>query len=301
MDSPLLADLNSRLAISGRIRFAVGPGGLPIARIVNPLAQATVALHGAHVLSFQPHRAAPVLWLSAKSQYADGLPIRGGIPVCWPWFGKHPTDAAAPGHGFARLQCWTVLATAALPDGATRLRLELRDTPATLAQWPHAFRLEADIVVGRTLTVALRCENPGTAPFTFTGALHSYFTVSDITKVAIEGLDGCTYVDTVGTPTRKVQSGAITIGAETDRIYVDTTATCVIADSGLGRRVRVAKRGSHTTVVWNPWIAKAARMPDFGDHEYLGMVCVETANAVDDVITVPPGGSHTLATEIGVD
>lgn len=294
-------DLNREFAISNHIRFVDGPGGRPIARIQNALGSADVALQGAQVLSFQPENEAPVLWQSRAAVFAAGKAVRGGIPVCWPWFGPHPLVPAAPAHGFARTVPWQVRSAAARADGATELRLTLSDDVDTRALWPYAFDLRLLVVVGRDLRVELRTTNPGTLPFSYSGALHSYFAVGDVEAMAIEGLDGCTYIDQIDGNQRKHQSGPVVINAEVDRIYLDTTATCSIVDHKLARRIRIAKEGSRSTVVWNPWIAKAARLVDFGDDEYHSMVCIETANAADDNVRLNPSEEAILAAVISVE
>jgi len=286
--------LNDTYAISDHVAFKAGPGDLPVAEINNAFASATVSVHGGHVISFQPHGQAPVLWASKHSAYAEGKAIRGGIPVCWPWFGPHPTDSSKPAHGFVRTQMWAVIGTSVAANDATQVRLRITDDETTQALCPYPFELDIIITVGTELEVELVARNTGNETFTCGGALHSYFTVSDVRAIAIHGLDGCSYIDQLDPAQLKVQHGPITFNAETDNVYLDTTATCRIEDPGLSRHIEIAKSGSHSTVVWNPWIAKAQRMPDFGDQEYLGMVCVETANAKDDVVTLPPAGEHAL-------
>ncbi len=295
-----LQSLNRRFALAGHLQFKAGPGGLAVADINNEHAAATVVLPGAHVLSFQPRGQRPVLWASAHSRFESGQPIRGGIPLVWPWFGAHPTDPAKPAHGFARTSLWAVSETAVTSSGATRLRLSLTDSDETRSLWPHPFQLEFTVTVGVDLQVELAMRNVGQSAFTCGAALHSYFAVSDAGRISILGLEGGDYLDKVDGGRRKTQAGPVTIAAETDRIYLDTTAACVIDDPGWGRRIRVAKLGSRSTVVWNPWVDKSRRMADFGDEEYPGMVCVETANAADDVVTVAPAGEHRLQAVIGV-
>jgi D-hexose-6-phosphate mutarotase len=297
---PDLESLNDSFAITDHITFAAGPGGLPMAEIRNAYAAATVSLHGGQALAFQPHGHDPVLWSSAHSLYQPGKAIRGGIPVCWPWFGPHPSDPSKPAHGFARTSLWSVLSAAALADGATQIRLRLADDDTSYDLWPHPFELRLVVTVGAELRAELIVRNPGAAPYTYSGALHSYFNVSDVAAISIHGLDGCAYIDKVDSEQRKLQRGAITIEAETDRVYLNTAETCTIEDPGLDRRITIAKAGSRTTVIWNPWVEKARRLADFGDEEYHGMVCVETANADGDSITVAPGGEQRLTAIIGV-
>lgn len=296
-----LEALNDTFAITDHITFVAGPGDLTIAQIRNAFATATVSLYGAQVLAFQPHGHEPVLWGSAHNAYRPGKAVRAGIPVCWPWFGPHPSDSAKPAHGFARTSPWSVLSTAALAHGATQIRLRLADEDTDSALWPYAFELRLVVTVGADLKVELIARNPGRTAYTYSGALHSYFTVNDIAAISIQGLDGCTYVDQIDEGRHKIQHGPITFVSETDRIYLNTTEKCVIEDPGLDRRITIAKGGSHTTVVWNPWIEKSQRLADFGRDEYHGMVCVETANADGDSITVAPGGEHRLTAIIGVE
>jgi glucose-6-phosphate 1-epimerase len=296
MDSLDLAQLNQRHGLEGQLRFAPGPGGLATALVANPHAEGSLVLQGAHVLHYQPRGQQPLLWASQRSFYAPGKPIRGGVPVCWPWFGAHPSDPAKPGHGFARTSAWEVLNTRAAPEG-TLIELGLQSSPTTLALWPHPFSLRLCALFGAQLRVELHFLNTGDAPCTVSAALHSYFAVSQASAIAIGGLEGRPYFDKVGGAPQH-QEGPVRISEETDRVYQDTTAECRIEDPGLGRRICVAKEGSRSTVVWNPWIAKAARMEDFGDEEYREMVCVETANASPDQITLAPGAAHRLQAAI---
>lgn len=293
--------MNSRFAIADHVSFRRGPGGLAVAEVVNGHGSAVVGLAGGHVMAYQPRGEEPVLWMSERSRFAVGEPMRGGIPICWPWFGPHPEDGGKPAHGFARTALWEVVETGIADGGATRVELRLRDDATSRAVWPHPFELRLAVTVGRRLRVELTARNIGQQPFTCTGALHSYFHVSDVTNAAVHGLEGCEYIDKVDHHRRKRQTGPVTVGGEVDRIYTDTTGDCVVEDAGLGRRIRIGKAGSRSTVVWNPWIAKAARLEDFGDEEYRGMLCVETANAGDDAVTIPPGNTHQLTAEIGVE
>lgn len=296
-----LAALNERFAIPGELDFIEGPGGLPVASVRNAVAGAGICLLGGHVLSYQPHDQQPVLWVSEKSRFQAGKPIRGGIPVCWPWFAGQKEDPALPSHGFVRALLWQVRQTEVLDDGATRIALGIADDAATRALWPHRFDLQIVVTVGERLRVDLAARNTDAAPWSFTGALHSYFSVGDIARVSVRGLEGCRYLDKVKEFAEERQNGPITIASEVDRVYTDTTAECVIEDAALGRRIRIAKEGSCTTVVWNPWAEKARRMEDFGDEEYRGMLCVETANAAKEVITLPPGAEHVTSAVISAE
>jgi glucose-6-phosphate 1-epimerase len=292
--------LNEQFAIAEHITFTASAAGLPIAEIRNSYAAASVAVQGGHVISYQPHGQQPVLWVSRLSVFEPGKTIRGGIPVCWPWFGTHPTDPSKPFHGFVRAAMWQVRGTSVGPADATVIRLGLTESDESLALWPHAFDLEIVVTVGAQLHVELIARNPGKEPFVCGGALHSYYTIGDARRIAIHGLDGRDYLDKVENFKRKTQHGPVTIEGETDRIYLDTDAACVIDDPALGRRIEIAKAGSRTTVVWNPWAEKAKQIADFEDQEYLSMVCVETANADVDVATVAPGSEHRLSAVFGL-
>ena len=272
-----------------------------VAQVRNTHGTATIALQGAHVMTWAPLGEEPVIWLSPAAKLAPGKSIRGGVPICWPWFGPHATEPKFPGHGFARTVPWEILKTETLADGATRLTFQLVESDATRAQWPHPSSVTCQITVGKTLEIDLVTRNTGQTPITIGDALHTYFQVSDIRQVTIRGLEGCPYLDKVEDGQRKQQQGPVIISAETDRIYLDSSADCLIDDPGLKRRIRIAKRGSRTTVVWNPWTEKAAKMGDFGDDGYLHMLCVESANCADDVVSLPPQGEHHLWVRYSVE
>jgi glucose-6-phosphate 1-epimerase len=296
-----IADLNKRHGIAGKVVFREGAEGFAVMDVSNTQATATIALQGAHLMTWAPRNAQPVIWLSSAAKLATGKSIRGGVPVCWPWFGPHASETTFPAHGFARTVPWDVAETKALDDDRTLVALRLIQTPATQAQWPHPCDLECRITVGKSLEIDLVSRNTGTAPFTIGDALHTYFAVSDIRHAAIRGLENCDYLDKVDGGKRKQQTDAVTFTGETDRIYLDTANDVLIDDPGLKRRIRIEKRGSRSTVVWNPWIEKANKMGDLGENGYLNMVCVETANAADDVVTVAPGAEHHLWTKYSVE
>jgi glucose-6-phosphate 1-epimerase len=272
---------------------------LPSLAVCNRHARARVFLHGAHVASFRPVGEGELLWMSLRSTFAPGKPIRGGVPICFPWFGPHAERADLPVHGLVRLVPWSLTAAEDLPDGRTRLVLDLSSSADTQAIWPHPFALTYTVTVGSTLELALQVKNSGAQPFTFEEALHTYFDVGDVRRCSVSGLEGTRYLDKVDGAQERAQTGAVTFASETDRVYQGTTAACVIHDPAQGRQIVVEKEASRTTVVWNPWVGKAARMADFGDEEWPGMVCVETANAGAERLTLPPGGTHTLVARIG--
>jgi len=300
-----IESLNAQFALTDELRFQPGENGLPKAQINNGLASAEVYLQGAHITAFQPRGSEPVLWMSSLAQFQRNKAIRGGVPVIWPWFGPHAIDKHKPQHGFARTMEWQVSTTKTLPDGSTLLQLQLNDTSATRALWPHAFELNLTITVGTELTIELTSRNTGEKTFTAGGALHSYFAVGDVKKIHIDGLLGRHYIDQLDGNRIKQQNDAVYIREEVDRIYFDTEDTCTegicaIFDAQLLRQIYIKRSGSHTTVVWNPWENKAKAMADFPDGGYRQMVCIETANAVDDVRHLAPGETHTLSQIIGL-
>ncbi len=295
------AQLNELFAIPDHLTFKTGHNKFIFASIKNTHASALISIYGGQILAFQPHKEEPVLWRSRFAHYEEGKAIRGGIPIIWPWFGAHPTDSSKPSHGFARTMKWSVLGTEIVQDGATQIRLGIKDSPETRALWPHSFELENVITVGKELEVELIVRNTGYEPFSYTGALHSYFWVKDITMIDIQGLDNCLYIDKLDNLQRKIQQGKVEVTQPTDRIYLDTINDCVLYDQRWERRVYISKRGSRSTVIWNPWVHGTRVIEDLGYLDYIKMVCIETANAEDDIITVPAGGEQRLATGMRVE
>ena len=297
-DSKLSDEFNKKFP-DGSIMFEPGPGGLPLARIANSNCAALVSIYGAHVMSYIPHGFDDILWLSSESFYDEGKPIRGGIPVCWPWFGAHPTDANKSAHGFARNSMWK-LVSAKTDEGVSEIILELRDDDKSRFLWPHSFSLRAVIKAGTRLEMALTTENTSMAPFTVTEALHTYFSVSEISNICVKGFENIKYIDTLKAADfpMQTQQGSLRFNAETDLVYMNTKGSYVIEDPGFRRRIKIDKTGSSSAVAWNPWVEKSKRMRDFGDEEYHSMVCVEVTNARQDKRLIAPGGKHTMSTVI---
>ncbi|MGE0764886.1 MAG: D-hexose-6-phosphate mutarotase [Hyphomicrobiaceae bacterium] len=292
MASTALPDTLTSHAIPGRVDIEPSPLGGPVARLALGRFQALVALHGAQVLNWTCEGDG-LLWLSPIARIRDGRGIRGGIPICWPWFADHPTDPTKPAHGFVRHRAWSIVATHATAD-AVSISLAT-STEADQSNWPHRADALVTVTLGETLTVALKTRNTGSKPFSITEALHTYFRVSDIGAVSVAGLDGCAYLDKLDGFARKSQSGPITVSSEVDRIYLDPISCIMLRDAGTGRRILIEAAGSRSAVVWNPWTAKTARLGDMGSPDaFRQMICVETANAADDVVSLDPGEAHTL-------
>jgi len=283
------------------VRLVTGRGGLPRLDVVTPLAEAHVYLHGAHVAHYARAGRAPVLFESARAWFEPGKPIRGGVPVIFPWFGPHADGSAMPAHGFARTRGWE-LESAAEENGEVILVLLLGPDETAQTLWPEggdAWSLRHRIRVGETLTMDLEISNGGVAPIRLEEALHTYFKVSDVRQIEVQGLEKTEYVTRIEDLPRKRQgSEPIRFTGETDRVYVNTEAALTIVDPGLGRRIRIGKEGSRSTVIWNPWVNKSLTMNDFLPDEWPGMVCVETGNVGENSLQIPAGGRHLSRTVI---
>lgn len=291
------ASWKKTLEIPGRVLFSEGNGELPQLEIKTAWSNAEIYLHGAHVTEFQVGAEPPVLFMSQLSRFQENQPIRGGIPIIFPWFGSREGEVA---HGFARRQDWELREVAQTPEGEVKVQLTLPDSPSA-ALWPR-FSAEYAVTIGKTLACALSVTNlSADQDFTFENCLHSYFAVADIGAVSVTGLKGADYLDQTENFARKTERCEhIKINGETDRIYLDTTAAVEIHDSNLKRRIRVEKTGSLSTVVWNPWVAKSQQMPDFGNDEYQRMICVESGNVAENRVTLPAGKTSVLKIEISV-
>jgi len=296
-----ITQLNNTHAIPGQLEFIQGKGDLPVASIRNSKARALVSVYAGQVLSYQPAgQAHDLLFTSDAAYFQQGKAIKGGIPVCWPWFGPDPEDSGRPAHGFVRNRPWTVHTTETLADGDTRITLGLVDSPDTRAIWPYAFDLALQVTVGNGLRVELITHNTGNRPFTITQALHSYFNIGSIGQVQVLGLEDTDYLDKARDGNRHTQSGAIHFDREVDRIYLGTQPGLVIDDAAYGRRIGITSTGSRTAVVWNPWAEISADMADLMNDDYRHFVCVETANAATNSIEVEAGGEHRLVAEYGL-
>jgi glucose-6-phosphate 1-epimerase len=253
--------------------------------------------YGAHVWTWALD-GEPVLWTSAESVFQPGRALRGGVPICWPWFGPGRSGDLTPAHGYARISEWTLTGLFEGP-GSTVLTYTLTPAEAPDALPGEDWTVTYEVSIGEQLELALTVTNQGATPFSYETALHTYFRVGDVRQVAVGGLDGATYLDKV-TGRREVQAGDITITAETDRVYL-RAGEVVVTDPVLRRRLRISTEGAADTVVWNPWIAKAAAMPDFGDDEWPGMLCIEAGNISESAVTVAPGSFATLRYAVAVD
>ncbi|MBI3870118.1 MAG: D-hexose-6-phosphate mutarotase [Verrucomicrobia bacterium] len=288
-------DQQGRWAIPGRVTWRSGNSGMPCLTIASAASEAELYLQGAHLTRFKRLDEPAVLFTSAQSRFQPGQPIRGGVPIIFPWFGNRE---GSPAHGLARTAPWRVIETSASLAGFTQVRLAC--DAASHEAVP--FSLVFVVSVGESLRMELITTNRSAdAPFKFEDCLHTYFTVGAIESARVAGLRGVRYLDkTDAFAEKEERQDAIAIVSETDRVYQDTVATVEILDPVLKRRIRIAKTGSRSTVLWNHWIAKAKQLSDFGDEEYRGMVCVESGNVGRDAISLPPGASHSLGVEVTV-
>jgi glucose-6-phosphate 1-epimerase len=291
-------ELNQRFAISGVAQITAGNGSLPRLDISTPAATAEIYLHGAHVTSWRPAGAEEVIFLSQHSQFEAGRAIRGGIPVCFPWFRNKVDDPKAPSHGVVRTKAWQ-LDSVELQGDAVKVSLSTVSDEGTRAWWPHDFQLVHRVTIGTELVQELVTSNTGAASLRFEEALHTYYRVGAAEAVRIRGLDGAAYLDNMDANREKRQEGDIVFTAQTDSAYMDTTHAVEIHDPTLRRRIRLVKENSRTTVVWNPWSTGAQAMADLGDG-WRTMACVEASNMRAFAVDLGPGEQHTMKTVIRV-
>lgn len=285
-----------RFEIPGRVSLMEGQGELPKIEIATSHSTAEVYLHGAHVTGFQKSGEAPLLFTSQCSRFALQQPIRGGVPIIFPWFGARE---GGPAHGFARVADWELTEATSLPAGGVTLRFSLPQVPEA-ATWPP-FAAYYVVTVTEELAMDLIVVNTSAdQPFAFENCLHTYLAVGDIEAVTVTGLQGATYQDKVENFAQKLENNdRLRIASEMDRVYVDTTGPIEIEDPVFRRIIRIAKSGSHSTVVWNPWAAKSQQMPDFGTDEFKRMLCVESGNVGKNRVTLGPGETSVLHVVIG--
>jgi glucose-6-phosphate 1-epimerase len=277
--------------IAGRIQIVPGNGGLPKIRVATPSSTAEIYLHGAHVTHFQKTGEPPLLFLSRRSRFQSGEPIRGGVPICFPWFGNRHGE---PSHGFARLTSWRLVDTAADEQSAT-IQLALPPVPGR-ETW-NGLRTEFIVTVADTLTMELITTNQsGGETVSLENCLHTYFQVGDIAAVSIAGLEDRPFDNFAaganGTH-RPAENSLLKIRRETNRVYGDAPQTVEIRDEKFRRTIRVEKSGSRSTVVWNPWTTQ--KLPDdFDPAEHARMVCVESGNVKQNAISLAPGRTTAL-------
>ena len=312
-------ELQQKFEIPGILTFKPAQGGLLAAHVTAPAAEATIYINGAHLTHWKPVGQAPVIYTSPKSDFTAGKPIRGGVPVIFPWFSERHDGKTGPMHGFARISDWQ-LSFAAMSgsndDPVLHLLWTLEPNDLSRSLGFDHFRVGYRMTIGRSLSLELTVGNDSGnhgsatqqemeqngAPLVFEEAFHTYFAVADPRQITIEGLGNTDYIDKVDNFKRKHQQEAVLhLTGRTDRPYLNTTATCVLHDAAGKRNIRVAKTGSHSTVVWNPWDELCAKMPDMPPDGWLHFTCIETANVGDNTITIQPGSTHSMKVDITLE
>ncbi len=267
--------------------------GLEYVDVNTPLCKARIFLQGAQIDFFQPSGKAPLLWVSSADDYQPGAGIRGGIPVCWPWFGMSDTPDW-PQHGFARTRIWA-LESVQMKNQAVELKLTLNISDEDRLYWPHDTRVEMLFTLTDTLTVSLKNTNLATYPVSLTQALHTYFPISDITQLKATGFEGSTYIE-FGEGPFKQNSDEVLFDKETDRVYTQLGEQQELhTPEGI---IEVSRENSHSAVLWNPWVDKSQRLSRFNSEDYQTMVCLEAANVLEDKLTLAPDETHILTTKI---
>jgi glucose-6-phosphate 1-epimerase len=295
-----VASLNRFYSRYKRIYFEEGPGGFPLAKIRTEKASATVAMYGGQLVSYKPaHAEHDLFYLSEQAIYQQGKAIRGGVPLCWPWFGDDPEGEGRQAHGFVRNMFWELLDTR-IYDEVVHATFGMESTKLTKKNWwQHDFKLQKKLTIGEDLTIELTTENCGNKPLTLSEALHSYFLIGDVDQVAVCGLDGTDYLDKTQGFAQLRQEHDVTIDKEYDSIFIEAPNSAIIHDPVLSRKINIQHDGAENFVIWNPW-DKAANMADLPDEDYKKFICVETANALANTIRVEPGKTHTMKVQYDI-
>jgi glucose-6-phosphate 1-epimerase len=297
---PIIDALNARFGIPGLAEVVAGNGGLAKVRVSSPAATAEIYLHGAQVTAWRPEGADEVLFLSAHSRWEEGRAIRGGIPICFPWFRGKADDPAAPAHGFVRTKEWRLDSITAQKDGSVAVTLSTESDDSTRCWWPFEFKLTLAVCIGSVLRLELSANNTGVTKLRFEEALHTYFRVGNAHDVRVRGLDGVEYLDNMDGNRKKLQSGDVLFAAATDNAYLNTQSSLELIDPQLHRSIRTEKENSATTVIWNPWQQGAATLSDLGGDEWQSMTCVEASNILDAAVSLAPGEEHRLRAALSV-
>ena len=293
-------ELNEKFALPDRLAFIKRSNDFIDILVSNTFTDAKISLYGAQIISYRPKNQDEILWISPMSKYAEGLAIRGGIPVCFPWFGPHKKDEGKPQHGFARLMNWNVAETANLSNGETYIRMELSSSKETKSYWPYDFHAEMTFTLGNTLTATLKVTNTSRIQFDYSCALHTYLNISAIEDISISGLQGARYYKHEQPGDFIQESTKLKIQQAEDRHYYSTNATCVLSDPKFKRKISIAKSGSQVTTVWNPGSDTCSAMSDMPNEAYRRFVCIEAVNSFLNTICLAPGEAHETSTTIGL-
>lgn len=293
--------LNDIFGIEGEVCFMELDGGLPFVTVTNKYAEADICLYGAQLTGFRPMNTVDVLWMSPYSVFEKGKAIRGGVPVCFPWFGQHANNEILPQHGFARTRMWEVTAVKTLQKGENYISMQLKSSEETKVLWPHDFVAEMIFVIGNSLSITLKVINTSSSQFSYTAALHSYFNLSAIENIKIAGLENTHYENQLDGKQYLQKEEFLSVSGALTRHYHDTESDCVIVDPYFNRRIRIAKKGSKCSTVWNPGSEACAQMSDMPNDGYETFVCLETVNKINNQVELAPGESHETTAIISVE
>jgi glucose-6-phosphate 1-epimerase len=286
-------ELDSRFGIAGRVRVVADEGGLPKVSITGPQADGEMHLHGAQVTSWKPAGSEEVIFLSRHARWEEGKAIRGGIPICFPWFRGKADDSHAPAHGVVRTKIWT-LESIEQNAGSVTVSMSTESDAGSRNWWPADFLLRQSVTFGAELKLEFTVTNTGSAPFCFEEALHTYYKVGDVQESYIRGLDGTTYLDNTDSNKEKKQIGDVRIASATDNAYLNTQNDLQLLDPVLNRSIHIAKQNSRSTVVWNPWAEGAKTFSDLGEDEWPHMLCVEGSNILQNIVELAPNKDHRM-------
>jgi len=279
-------------------------GKLSVITVENDFATAKITPYGANVLSFiprSPRNMADLLWVSPTAVFDGSQPVRGGIPICWPWFGKHASDSTLPAHGFVRNMLWQLDQVNHLESGATELSFSIESSDESLKIWPYLFHLQLVVTVAESLTLRLVTTNLSDHTMVLTEAFHSYFKVGDASKVTVSGLEGSVHIDTLSAMKRSVQTKKLFLSPPMDSVFLNHAVDAKIDDVVLSRQISVRKQGSSSTVVWNPGSEIVKGFKDISNEAWPEFLCVESGNVFEDVVTLLAGEKHELKLELFSD
>lgn len=294
-----VTEQDRRFGIPDVARVCEGNGGLARVEVMSPIASGEIYVHGAHVTSWRPLGGDEVLFLSSKSRWEEGQAIRGGIPICFPWFRGKAGDPQAPAHGVVRTRSWQLYSIVE-NNAEVAVTMFIESDEQTRRWWPGEFRLVHRVTFGAELKMELICINTGKTLFRFEEALHTYNRVADVTNVRLQGLDGTRFLDNTDSNKEKTQSGDVTIASQTDNAFMNTRSAVDLIDPKMRRRIRLQKINSNTTVVWNPWQEGASKLRDLGEGEWKQFLCVEASNIITSAVTLAPGQEHTMSAVLSV-
>jgi D-hexose-6-phosphate mutarotase len=297
----MLVELRKKVLASQLVEIEVDPIIGPVLNVTTKKCRAKISIYGGQVLSWQPvTQANDVLWHPRLELCQKDLPIRGGVPICWPWFGANKIHQDMPSHGYARISSWEINLIQTHNSDEIKIILDLKSVHERYDKQHQWLKIREIIDIGERLSIEIISENHGEEPVVITEGFHTYFNVSHIDRVTIEGLQENQYVDLLR-ESRMVKAGILKFNEELGRIYINTTAPCLIYDPGFQRKILIEKIGSKSTAVWNPWDKKSAGMSDLMEGDWQNFVCLESANALENAVIIAPMESHSMKVQYSVE